>query len=175
MSEMIGTLLDFTQLRSRGGLPLSKEPVELGVVARAVVDELRAAHPGRGICIDAKSELRGQWDAGRIAQVVSNLAGNALVHGAGEWPVELVLASEESHVVMRVTNRGPTIPDALVDRLFEPFQQGPDPANAPRSRGLGLGLFIVREIVHAHGGTIEVRSRDDVTAFTVRLPRVATS
>ena len=148
-------------------------PVELGALARAVVDELRAAHPERAITIDANGELPGQWDAGRIAQVVSNLVGNALVHGARESPVELVLSSDDSQVVMEVTNRGPAIPEAMVDRLFEPFQQGPDAGEAPRSPGLGLGLFIVRQIVLAHGGTIAVRSRDDVTTFTVRLPRVA--
>jgi phosphoserine phosphatase RsbU/P len=75
-------------------------------------------------------------------------------------------------VCLNVSNRGPTIPPACVERLFEPFQQG-DESNEVRPRGLGLGLFIVREIVRAHGGTIDVRSHDNLTTFAVTLPRVA--
>ncbi|MGH9885842.1 MAG: sensor histidine kinase, partial [bacterium] len=71
-------------------------------------------------------------------------------------------------VYVAVTNSGPTIPSEALDRLFEPFWQG-----AARSRGLGLGLYIVQQIVHAHGGTIAVRSEADQTTFTVRLPRTA--
>ncbi len=171
MNEMIGTILDFTQLRFRGPPPLSLTHVELDAVARAIVDELRVAHPGRTIEIAAAGDLRGRWDAGRIAQVVSNLVGNALTHGARETPVQLSLTEEDEGVVLVVTNRGPTIPEQFLAQLFEPFWQAPGDSEAPRRRGLGLGLFIVRQIVRAHGGHIDVRSRDEVTTFTVRLPR----
>jgi PAS domain S-box-containing protein len=175
MNEMIGTILDFTKLRFLGGLQLALESVELDALARTIVDELRVAHPGRSIEIDARGDLRGRWDGGRIAQVVSNLVGNALTHGARESPVQLSLFAEDGSVLMVVENRGPTIPEQFVDQLFEPFRQGPTDGEALRPRGLGLGLFIVREIVNAHGGKIEVRSRDELTTFTVRLPRVAAS
>jgi signal transduction histidine kinase len=83
----------------------------------------------------------------------------------------VALAGEGEAVLLSVSNRGPVIPLELVDRLFEPFQQGAD--SGGKRRGLGLGLFIVREIVRAHGGTIDVRSRDDLTTFAVTLPRTA--
>ncbi|MDB4969693.1 MAG: multi-sensor signal transduction histidine kinase [Myxococcales bacterium] len=175
MNEMIGTILDFTNLRFRGAPRLSVEAVQLDVLARTIVDELRVAHPGRTIEIDAQGDLRGRWDGGRIAQVVSNLVGNALTHGARESPVQLSLSAEDGSVFLSVTNRGPTIPEEFVDQLFEPFRQGPDDGDALRPRGLGLGLFIVRQIVIAHGGEVDVRSRDQVTTFTVHLPRVAAS
>ena len=173
MTEMIGTLLDFTLLRARGELPITVEPVDLDVLVRSVIDELRVAHPRREIRIETRGDVRGHWDPARMAQVVSNLVGNALTHGARDAEVELSLAADDAHVTLAVTNRGPAIPEELVERLFEPFLQGPNHGDLPRARGLGLGLFIVRQIVAAHGGTTQVRSVDDATTFTVRLQRAA--
>jgi PAS domain S-box-containing protein len=171
MHEMIKTILDFTQLRFRGPVPLSRQAMTLDVVARAIVDELQVAHPGRAIEIAAQGDLRGQWDPGRIGQVISNIVGNALTHGAGDAPVQLSLAQQGESVVVAVSNRGPTIPADQVQHLFEPFWQAPGNGELRRRGGLGLGLFIVHEIVRAHGGAIDVRSLDGVTTFTLRLPR----
>src|SRR5439155_14511300 len=135
------------------------------------IDELRAAHPRCDIRVEINGDLRGQWDPGRMAQVVSNLVGNALTHGAYDAPVLLTLAAEEAQVTLRVTNRGPAIPEELAEQLFEPFRQGPRRNGSERVHGLGLGLFIVRQIVEAHGGTIDVRSSDEATTFTVQLQR----
>jgi signal transduction histidine kinase len=170
MNEMIATLLDFTRLRFDGSLPVAVEEIDLDELVRGVVAELQAAHRKREIELRASGNLRGRWDPGRIAQVLSNLAANALSHGAGDSLVRVALAGEGDAVRLSVSNRGAVIPPELVDRLFEPFQQGTDSGGNGR-RGLGLGLFIVREIVRAHGGTIDVRSSDDVTMFAVTLPR----
>jgi signal transduction histidine kinase len=170
MEQMIATILDFTRLRFRGPPALAREAFELDHLVRTIVDELRAAHPGRDIALDARGELRGRWDVGRMGQVISNLVGNALTHGARESPVTVSVTSDHDSVVLAVTNRGPTIPDDALGRLFEPFWQGPEDG-AARSRGLGLGLFIAQQIVKAHGGGIAVRSLDEQTTFTVRLPR----
>jgi len=134
-----------------------------------------AAHRRRGdrtIELCASGNLRGRWDPGRIAQLLSNLTANALWHGALESPVRVSLAGEGEAVLLSVSNRGSVIPPELVARLFEPFQQGTDNSGNER-RGLGLGLFIVREVVRAHGGTIDVCSCDDLTTFAVALPRTA--
>ena len=171
MNEIIGTVLDFTRLRYGAGPQLSLSPAELDGIAREIVDELRVSHPGRAIEIATNGDLRGRWDVGRIGQVVSNLVGNALAHGAKEAPVQLSLTQAEGLVELVVSNRGATIPAEHVAQLFEPFWQGPANGQAARRKGLGLGLWIVREIVRHHGGTIDVRSADEVTAFTVRLPR----
>ncbi len=170
MEQMIATLLDFTQLRFRGAPPLARESIDLEKLARTIVDELRAAHPTRDITLAARDELRGRWDISRMGQVISNLVGNALTHGARESPVSVSLTSDDDSVYIAVANRGPTIPSEAHGKLFEPFWQAPR-EGAAKSRGLGLGLFIVQQIVEAHGGTIAVRSENEQTTFTVRLPR----
>jgi phosphoserine phosphatase RsbU/P len=172
MNEMIGTLLDFTRLRFQGSLPVAVEEIDLDEVVHGIVAELQAAHRRRAIELRASGNLRGRWDPGRIAQLLSNLAANALWHGALGSPVRVSLAGEGEAVLLTVSNRGPVIPPEVVDRLFEPFQQGTESSGNGR-RGLGLGLFIVREIVRAHGGAIDVRSGDDLTTFAVTLPRTA--
>jgi PAS domain S-box-containing protein len=167
MNEMIETLLDFTLSRSRGSLPVSPDAVDLAELCTSVVNELRVTHPGRVIRMLAHGDVRGRWDPARMAQVVSNLVGNALTHGAADGEVELQLIGGDGQVRFEVTNRGPAIPTELVGQIFEPFRQGAS------SRGLGLGLYIAQQIVLAHGGSIDVRSADDVTTFTVRLGRAA--
>ena len=103
-----------------------------------------------------------------MAQLLTNLVANALTHGEKGSPVWITVAGDTDDVVLSVSNRGASIMPALGERIFEPFSQGEG-----RSRGLGLGLFIVREIVRAHGGTIAMRSDDGVVAFTAKLPRNA--
>ncbi len=105
-----------------------------------------------------------------MAQVVSNLVGNALTHGDGAAPIEVALRADEDEVAVQVSNRGEPIPDELAERIFEPFQQGD---REGRAHGLGLGLFIVQQIVNAHGGRVSVRSSADDTCFTVCLKRAS--
>ncbi|HEX4418943.1 MAG TPA: PAS domain-containing sensor histidine kinase [Kofleriaceae bacterium] len=169
MEQMIATILDFTRLRFRGAPALALESFDLAQLARGVIDELRAAHPDRDVMLDARGELRGRWDVSRMGQVISNLVGNALTHGARESPVAVTLTAAPDGVQLAVTNAGPTLPADALGKLFEPFWQAP--RERARSRGLGLGLFIAHQIVQAHDGSIAVRSADDQTTFTVRLPR----
>ncbi|HEY1550650.1 MAG TPA: ATP-binding protein [Kofleriaceae bacterium] len=167
MEQMISSLLDFTQIRFRGVPTLALESCDFSGVARAVVDELRAANPTRDITLDARGELRARADVSRIGQVMANLVGNALTHGARESPVSVTVTADNEAVMFGVTNRGPTIPSDAIDKLFEPFWQAPKSG----ARGLGLGLFIVHQIVNAHAGAVDVRSQNEQTTFTVRLPR----
>jgi len=170
MNQMIATILDFTQLRFRGVPSLALETFDLETLVRTIVDELRAAHPSRSITIETRGELRGRWDVSRLGQVISNLVGNALTHGVRDSPVTVSLTADNDRVVVAVTNRGPTIPGDAFGKLFEPFWQG-SKSGATKARGLGLGLFIAQQIVQAHDGEIAVRSQNDQTTFTVRLPR----
>jgi signal transduction histidine kinase len=145
---------------------------DLGAVCRRAVDELRAAIPGRRIELDVRGDTTGTWDPARIAQVVSNLVANALEHGARNAAVGLRVRGGADDVVVEVRNRGAAIPPELMAVMFEPFCRGSSLRDASRARGLGLGLYIAREIVRGHGGTIEVVSADARgTTFTVRLPR----
>jgi len=167
MNEMIGTLLDFTRLRFHGSLPIARARIGLDELSRDVVAELRAAHRGREIELSTSGNLRGEWDPGRLAQLFTNLVANALTHGEKGSPVWVSVVGDQDPVDVSVSNRGAPIAPALAERLFEPFRQGDDSAR----RGLGLGLFIVREIVRAHGGTIDVRSGDGLVTFAATLPR----
>lgn len=170
MNQMIATILDFTRLRFHGALVLVLESFDLTTLTRAVVDELRAAHPGRTITIEARGEHRGRWDVSRLGQVISNLVGNALTHGARESPVAVNLTMDGPHAVLEVRNAGPKIPEEMIGKLFEPFWQGAS-ASSTKARGLGLGLLIVQQIVKAHHGAVTVQSDHEHTTFTVRLPR----
>lgn len=107
------------------------------------------------------------FDEGRIAQLVSNLLGNALAHGDPRSPVRLVASASEGVLSVSVCNEGPAIPPAAMDRLFQPFFRGDVRASR---QGLGLGLHIASEIAKAHGGSLTVNSNDEETCFTLLMP-----
>jgi signal transduction histidine kinase len=170
MKEMIETLLDFTRLRFLGAFPISPAPTELGDVARGVLDEMRAARPGRSIELRVSGSLDGEWDPARMSQAISNLVGNAIAYGEAESPVRVELRGDGGDVVVTVNNRGAPVPPETLAVIFEPFRRGVPEDRSPH--GLGLGLYVVRQIVLAHDGRIDVESNaTDGTTFTMRLPR----
>jgi PAS domain S-box-containing protein len=174
MCTMIDQLLDFTRARSGGGIDVDPQQTDLGEVCRQAIGELELAHPGWIIRYDSHGDLSGTWDAVRIVQVVSNLVANAGQHGkAGGLITARVDGSRADRIRLEVHNEG-AIPPSLLPDLFDPFRGTQHHASG--SRGLGLGLFIVREIVGAHGGTVDVASSDSAgTTFVVELPRRATT
>ena len=165
--RLVEEVLEYARLKARGGLPLDLEDARLDAVARSVVEEARTAFPGRRIELVAE-ETSGTWDSHRLAEVLANLLGNALQYGHPERPITLRVETREGESCFEVHNFGPVIPDELLPVLFEPFRRG-------RSDGhcsVGLGLFIVNQIIQAHGGRIRVRSTlEQGTSFTVHLPR----
>jgi signal transduction histidine kinase len=172
MREMIDTLLDFTRVRFLGKLPLAPVPADLAEIARGAVDELRVAWPGQAIDLDLHGDAHGEWDPGRMWQTISNLVGNAVTYGERGAAVRLSIHGDERDVRLEVHNQGPPIPPEVLPMLFEPFRRGGAEDQSPW--GLGLGLFIVQQIVLAHDGTIAVDSSAAAgTTFTVRLPRTA--
>jgi signal transduction histidine kinase len=173
MGRMIAQLLDFTRGRLGGGIPIQRQPGSLRHLCRHVVEELEASHPERELRLTATGDFQGEWDPDRLAQALGNLGKNALEHGAPDTPVDFLLREEGEHVSVEVHNEGPPIPAELLPYLFEPFRRAVGEESVARE-GLGLGLFIVKEIVAAHGGSVQVRStREEGTCFTVRLPRRA--
>jgi PAS domain S-box-containing protein len=172
MLEMIETLLDFTNARFKNGLPIARVPTDLREVCRRVVGEMRAAAPRRKIELELDGDGRGTWDPARIAQVVSNLLANAVEHGAKDGPVRVSVGVDGADAVLEVENEGPPIAPELLPVIFEPFCGRLALRGASGARGLGLGLYIVREVVTAHGGSVAVdSSAERGTTFTVRLPR----
>ncbi|AKJ08149.1 PAS domain S-box-containing protein [Archangium gephyra] len=173
MGNMISDILDLTRARLSGGIPLHLSPTSLPAVCRQVVEELTVAHPGRDILVQAEGGGEGIWDPERLAQVVSNLVGNALEHGEREGPVFVRCRDDADRQLLEISNPGTPIPGHLLATLFDPFRQG-GVTRSGRGSGLGLGLFIVRELVEAHGGQVTVRSTEEEgTTFTVVLPRDA--
>ena len=173
MSRMIEQILDLTRTRLADGLRVVPAPIELQTVIGIVVDELRAAFPKRAIDVHCPP-LVGRWDQDRLEQVFSNLIGNAIEYGAPERPVTVTARAAGDDVQVEVHNHGPPIPQALQAMLFDPFRRGERESKSPSASGLGLGLYISSEIVQAHGGTIEVRSRpEEGTTFRITLPREA--
>jgi signal transduction histidine kinase len=174
MSNMISDLLDFTGTRLGASMPLSPGPMELTSLCEEVVNEMRAAHPNRTIRFEAQGDLAGEWDSARVRQVLSNLIGNALQHGVEDGPVYLSASGNGSDVRLAVRNTGTPIPPDVLPTIFDPLVRGqsPDSAKQRRAGSIGLGLYIAREIILAHGGAIDVKSSAEAgTTFTVRLPR----
>jgi len=173
IDALAGLLIDFTYARLGKGIPTTPVAMDARAVAERAVDELRASNPGREIRIEsAQPAIQGHWDGDRISQVISNLASNALHYGAAGRPITVSLSGDaQGSLEVRVHNHGPAIPAEVQQHLFEPYRRGKS-AESSHPRGLGLGLFIVREIARAHGGSVEVHSDVELgTTLTVRLPR----
>jgi signal transduction histidine kinase len=173
-TQMVGDLLDFTRSRLGGGIPVERGQANLGTIVRDVVDEIRAAHPGREVQVDTRKGGIGEWDAARISQALANLIGNAVEHGAPGTRVLIELGGDEDAVIT-IQNRGAVIPSDRLSGIFNPMKRSGAPGQ-PSTYGptgnLGLGLYIAERIVHAHEGKIEVESSEERgTTFTVRLPR----
>jgi two-component system sensor histidine kinase/response regulator len=168
MSAIIDDLFDLARVRLGGGITIEPDETDLLAVAQRVVAENQQVHPGRRIDVVPTGNLRGEWDERRLEQVLSNLIGNAERHGARESPITVRLNDEHDEVTFSVHNRGTIAPDVL-PALFDPFRSGREKASRD---GLGLGLFIVRQVIEAHGGTVEVTSTEEGgTTVSVRLPR----
>lgn len=174
MAKLIRDMIDFASTWLGSTIPLNCEPVDLQMLCREVVDGFRATHPQHTLLFNSRGDLIVNWDAARIRQVISNLLGNALQHGSPDGPVELSVASEGSIVVLSVHNEGAPIPPEALPTLFDPLVRHATFESAmQRTPGsIGLGLYIVREIVSAKRGTITVTSTaQQGTTFTIRIPR----
>lgn len=171
MNRMITQLLDFTRVRASGKLPIERAWTDIAPIFQQAIDELAipSLGPGSKPQLDYRGDTRGWWDADRLGQVASNLMSNAVRHGAPEHPVRVSIRAEAPAGVRITVRNGGTIPADLLPIIFDPFRRGE--LRERRGGGLGLGLFITREIVVAHRGNLAVACSDDETVFTVELPR----
>jgi signal transduction histidine kinase len=174
MNQMVGDLLDFTRSRLGSGVPIVRAEMDMEKAVRDAVDEVTSAHPDNVIQLDTSGDLRGNWDAARIGQVIANLLGNAVQHGSAKTKIHVSARGQAKEVVLRVHNRSPVIAAEELPGIFGPFKRlAATQSSGNSTSSLGLGLYIAERIVTAHGGSIEVNSSEEVgTAFTVRLPRV---
>ena len=175
IEQIVSLLLDFTRARIGGGLPVVRSEGDLRDLVQRVVDEFHAAHPTRTLLAELPERpLRGAWDFDRLAQVLANLVDNALKYSPEHGTVRVRLQHGASDVaLLEVHNTGSPLPPALLPQLFEPFRLG-EQSDATVKQSLGLGLYIAKEIVRAHAGSVSVHSgAQEGTTFRVCLPYVA--
>jgi signal transduction histidine kinase len=166
MTSILQDLLDLTQSRLGGGITIARAPADMNTICQRVIEELAMAHPSREIHFALEGDPAGRWDAGRVMQALSNLVGNAIVHG--EDPIVVRVRGEPDAVVVEVENRGKPIPKEKLTTIFEPFERG---LEAHAKTGIGLGLYIASQLARSHGGAIGVTSDERRTVFTTRWPR----
>jgi signal transduction histidine kinase len=165
------SLLDYARTQLGQGLPVMPRFTCLHDIGGRVLDEVQAAHPERQLRCDASGDTCGHWDPDRLMQAVQNLLENAIKYSPKDKTVTVTYRGTGAEVVLSVHNEGPPIQPELLPHIFKPFRQGTEGASTDRG-SVGLGLYIVREVVEAHGGSIGVRSVEgEGTTFTVRLPR----
>jgi len=169
LTALAGEMLDVSRITSGRGLPLTRRSVDLRDVALEVLGhfdlEIQRRHVT--VTVDAPEPVRGTWDAARLDQVVTNLISNALKYGLGR-PIALSIRAEKSRAVLVVRDHGIGIPEDEQAKILEPFAHA---VAVEHHEGLGLGLWITREIVNASGGRIKVDSRPgEGSTFTVELP-----
>ncbi len=173
-ARLVQDLLDFTQARLGGGIPVSPAPLDLHAFTRGVVEEVRASHPDRDVALETEGDGRGAFDQDRMAQVLSNLLSNALQYSDAGSTVLVRVRGAGDLVELEVHNEGPPIPPEARERLFQPLARLGTAQRDRAGRSVGLGLYIVKQIVNAHAGSIALTSSPERgTTFTVRLPRAA--
>jgi two-component system, sensor histidine kinase and response regulator len=172
MARMIEDMLDLARARVGGGIAVKREAADFRALIERVLPEHQTAAPQRVINTDYAGDFSGQWDPERVAQMASNLIGNALKHGDPGSAVEVKLDGTHGDCVTLVIANGGTIPADILEHLFDPFRGSQ--RQSGRSDGLGLGLYIVSQIVEAHGGKVTVSTGEaNRTSFHVRIPRGA--
>jgi PAS domain S-box-containing protein len=171
MTGLVDDLLDFARTRAGSAMPIAATRADLDAICSAVVDELRVAHPHHALELVSPGPIPGSWDPARLGQAIGNLVANAFSHGDRRRAIRVALHATDDHASIAVHNEGPPIPPELMTRIFEPYTRARE-----GGQGLGLGLFIARTIVEAHGGVIEASSSaTDGTTFVIRLPRETTA
>jgi signal transduction histidine kinase len=170
MKALLDDLVDFNRTKLGLGINIARANVDLAEAFADELEELRGAHAGRRLDLEVVGDTRGLWDGLRLKQLLRNLVSNAIKYGKPDAPVRVVLTGEEADVRIDVVNRGPTIDRSVLDQIFDPLKRGPEQRH-DTDDGVGLGLYIVREVARAHGGEVHVRSDKEETLFTVRLPR----
>ncbi|TXC71665.1 GAF domain-containing sensor histidine kinase [Sphingomonas ginsenosidivorax] len=169
MTGLIADVLDLARGQLGGGIALRRTLVPIEPIIDQVVTELASTHPDHVISAECSTDQQVHCDADRIAQLLSNLIGNALTHGTSAQPVRVLCSSQDGVFTLSVANGGQPIPPAAMEQLFQPFVRG---KAASDREGLGLGLYIAAKIAAAHDGHLSVASTTEETRFSLQMPLV---
>jgi signal transduction histidine kinase len=168
LQSLLDDLVDFNRTNLGLGISIVPSTMDLAELCAQELEQLRVAYPDSRLQLRVDGDCQGSWDAKRIRQLFGNLVTNAIQHGASDVPVSVTVVGEQTHIRLEVSNGGIPIDQETLMHLFEPLKRATVDPSHP---GLGLGLYIVREIAKGHGGVAEARSDDRETVFSVRLPR----
>jgi signal transduction histidine kinase/CheY-like chemotaxis protein len=172
MKALLDDLIDFNRTTLGLGIKIDLADGDSSALVSDEVEQLRGAHPSRQIELEIQGDTRGLWDGVRLQQLVRNLVVNAINYGGADTPIHVMLTGDEAEITIEVKNGGPAIEKEVLKQIFDPLKRGLGQDNRNDSgAGLGLGLYIVREVARAHGGEVTVHSENGETVFAVRLPR----
>ena len=172
MKALLDDLMDYNRTTLGLGIAIERGDIDLAEVLLSEVEQMQAAHPTRRLAFVVTGNVCGAWDGNRLRQVLCNLISNALRYGSAETAIQVAVTGEPSQVLIEVCNQGIAIDRATFDRMFDPLRRGENAAR-DEGKGLGLGLYISREIARAHGGCIDASSDASGTVFKVSLPRLS--
>lgn len=167
LQALLDDLVDFNRANLGLGVEITPAEVDLDALCAQQIEQLGVGYPDTPLQLRVEGSCHGVWDPTRLRQLLGNLVTNAIHHGAADQPVRVNVSGDEAGVRIEVSNLGPAIDPEILPLIFEPLQRG----KADEHSGLGLGLYIVREIAKGHGGSVEARSSDSETVFSVWLPR----
>jgi signal transduction histidine kinase len=172
MKGLLDELVEFNRSKLGLGIHVSPGNVDLAELFAQELQELRAAYPGQELVLDVSGDTKGCWDGPRLQRLLGNLVTNAVKYGSKDAPVSIVVADDKDRLRFEVRNSGRRIEQSSLEQLFAPLARGPNQdSKYDPDAGLGLGLYIAREIAKAHGGEIDARSDGTEVVFSVRLPR----
>ena len=172
VTGIVSDLLDLTRARMGSGLPVTKLKMDIGQLAKEIMNEIHIQHPSRKINLETTGDLTGEWDSKRFGQVFSNLISNAIQYGSDDTSIDLKIDGTQKPLLIAVQNYGTPIPATNLKMIFKSFSRGEHGLHSGSTGNLGLGLFITKEIVKSHNGKISVSSDEaNGTIFTVTLPR----
>ncbi len=177
MAHMITDLMELTRVQLGSGISVNPSESDIVNICSNVITEMKAIYPERAFTLDADESLIGKWDEPKLGQVLSNLLANAVQHGYANSVITVKAKKLKNIIELQVHNEGSAVPEKLLPILFDRFVQGKAGfrADEGRAANLGLGLYIAREIIVAHGGTLTVHStNDEGTTFTANLPLTIT-